>query len=103
MKTVKVVGVSGLVVTVAMRDWTGIALVVVAIIVAFCWVLDDHDRAKRLTLLVSTWRHGTSTPPRRRAVSTVPRTKPPATGMTGPRSTPSAGQDTKARPRQRTG
>lgn len=53
-----------------MTNWTGIALLAIAVVLAFCWVLDDHDRAKRLTVLVSTWRHGTSTAPRRRAVTT---------------------------------
>jgi hypothetical protein len=88
-KAVKIVGVGGIVVTALMTDWTGVALLVIAIILALCWVLDDQDRAKRLALLVSTWRHGTSTPqrrravttPRRRAVTADPRTieEPPAT------------------------
>ncbi|MEU0529214.1 hypothetical protein [Amycolatopsis tolypomycina] len=90
VKTAKIAGGTGLVVTTLMTNSTGIALLAIAVVIAFCWVLDDHDRAKRLTMLVSTWRHGTSTPLRRRTVATPRRRaataasgaieKPPVTG-----------------------
>lgn len=89
VKTAKIAGVTGLVVTAFMTNSTGIAVLAIAVVIAFCWVLDDHDRAKRLTVLVSAWRHGAGTSPgrrtvaasRRRAVTTAPRAigKPPAT------------------------
>jgi hypothetical protein len=55
-------GVSAVLVAVLATGWTGIALLVFAIVVpiaALCWVLADSDRPQRLALLLNTWRHGT--------------------------------------------
>jgi hypothetical protein len=80
-------GTSGAVVAAFAAGGTGIAVVIIAIvvpIVAICWVLDDPDRPQRLALLLNTWRHGTPTSPRRSPASTPRRTigEPPTRQLT---------------------
>jgi hypothetical protein len=61
-------GVSALLVAVVATGWTGIALLVIVLIVliaALCWVLADSERPQRLALLLSTWRHSPLPPPPR--------------------------------------
>jgi hypothetical protein len=46
------------------KGWTGITLAVVVIIVvvlAVCWIINDADRPKRLALLLVAWRDTRST------------------------------------------
>lgn len=70
VKTVSVTGgTSGAVVAALTAGWTGVAVLIIVIVVpiaAICWVVADADRPQRLALLLSTWRHGTLAPPRRR-------------------------------------
>ncbi|MBW4716692.1 hypothetical protein [Saccharothrix obliqua] len=68
-------GAGGMVAAALAAGWIGAALLIIAIlapIIAICWILADPDRPQRLALLVTTWRHGTTTPPRR-ATTTKPR------------------------------
>ena len=88
-RTVKTVGVTGgtggAVAAALATGWVGAALLIIAILaptLAICWVLADPDRPQRLALLVTTWRHGTTTqhlveaqPPRLAAIN-----EPPAAG-----------------------
>jgi len=41
-------------------------------IVAICWVLNDHERPRRLALLIRAWRGQAPTPRRRGAVKAAP-------------------------------
>jgi hypothetical protein len=84
VKTVSVTGgTSGAVVAAFAAGWTGVAVLIIAIVMpiaAICWVIADPDRPPRLALLMSTWRHGTPLPGR--STATQPRRttgKPPAT------------------------
>ncbi|XVS67845.1 hypothetical protein ACQPYE_17910 [Actinosynnema sp. CA-299493] len=89
-KTVKTIGVTGgtggAVAAALAAGWVGAALLIIAIVVptiAICWILADADRPQRLALLVTTWRHGTTTTPRRATATTNPRraiSEPPTAG-----------------------
>jgi len=74
--TVKAVGVTGGMVAAALSTgWVGVALLIIAIIapiIAICWILADAHRPQRLALLLTTWRHSTTTPTRR-STTTKPR------------------------------
>ncbi|WP_309116258.1 hypothetical protein [Saccharothrix sp.] len=78
-------GTGGAVAAALTAGWVGAALLIIAIVVpiiAICWILADADRPQRLALLVTTWRHGTATPPVR-TTTTKPRRaikEPPAPG-----------------------
>ncbi len=88
-RTVKTIGVTGgtggAVAAALAAGWVGAALLIIAILaptIAICWVLADPDRPQRLALLVTTWRHDTTAPPRRSTTTEARRAinQPPATG-----------------------
>jgi hypothetical protein len=79
-------GGGGLVSALLAGGWIGVvlmAVVVLALVVAVCWVVADADRPARLALLITSWRAGT---PARTARAATPRKARQVSGPTPPTS-----------------
>lgn len=57
-------GASGALATLLAKGWTGIALamaVIIVVVLALCWIINNPDRPERLALLLAAWRGTRST------------------------------------------